>query len=73
MGISCAISEDDVVLILDALSAYRMLAESEMLSAIGDKRAADECSMRMSRASTVADNLKKAYFETLKGECPHAD
>lgn len=71
MDISFNVSEDDVILILDALSSYRMLAESEMLSAFGDKKVADECSARMSKASAIADGMKKAYFESLKGACPH--
>jgi len=72
MDISFNVSEDDVILILDALSSYRMLAESEMLSAFGDKKAAEECSARMSMASAAADRIKKTYFEALKGACPHA-
>ena len=64
-------SDDDVILVLDALSSYRMLAESEMLSSFGDKRVSDECSVRMSKISSIADGIKKAYFESLKGACPH--
>ena len=67
MDISFNVSEDDAILILDALSAYRIMAESEMLSAFGDKHTVDECSRRMSEISAAASRIKKSYFESLKG------
>ena len=60
-------SDDDILIMLEALRSHHVLTESEMLTSYSDDEAREKSEAELARVDALSARIKRRYFEAVKG------